>query len=430
MPCGHDFNSGLSRVEFMNKSGVSIHRAQTNETVNFNPFTPTFFQNPYGPYEKLRTLDPISKSGNNGWLVSRYQDVTYAMLNSDLSVNPRNWAGFSAHCGSGDSVIAAEEAIKDWIVMLDFPDHTHIRSLLTPELRRIDYSKIGSQVELALDDLVHPLLDVKRFDLMNKIAKKIPAITTCKLLGVPLEYDRQVVKWCRDLLPALDPLLRQEDAVRVNKAITEFTVLLKELSKSKLDGTESDLLSNLLTATKSNKNVSFEKLIANCIFLFLASYETTTNLIGNGMLAFMRFPDEYKKLQENPLLIQSAVEEALRFDSPVQLTYRNAHENFKLGEKHIEKGDQLMLLIGSANRDPSVFEDPEKFNISKQRVQHLAFGRGMHTCLGVNLAKLQGKIVFTAIAEKFPNIRMADDTLKWKPSLMVRGLLKLPVTTS
>jgi cytochrome P450 len=247
------------------------------------------------------------------------------------------------------------------------------------------------------------------------------------MLGVPPQDRDRFRQWSRDLAPTIDPMILPEQITRAAAAIDQFSEYFRHLIAERRSEPKKDLLSAMIAAEEHGDTLSIEELIANAMLLLNAGHETTTNLIGNGVLALLRNPAELERLRADPGLVPSAVEELLRFDSPVQMTGRRAKVDQQVGGAEVAAGQQVIVLIGAANRDPDRFADPDRLDVARSGNDHLSFGGGAHYCLGASLARAEGQIAIAALIARFPRLRLTNEALEWRETLTLRGLKSLPL---
>jgi cytochrome P450 len=282
-----------------------------------------------------------------------------------------------------------------------------------------------------IQDIVNQLLDRVQdagvMDVIADLAYPLPITVIAQMLGVPVEDSDRLKQWSFDISRTLDPVMTLDLFKQVNSSIMTFIEYLRHLITERRNHPQQDLLSAMIVAREQSDMLSEDELIATCIFLFAAGHETTSNLIGNGLLALLRHPDELNKLKQNPTLIQSAIEELLRYESPVQLWWRTALEDIEFGNSIILKGQMVIVHLGAANRDPDQFPDPDRLDITRRENRHIAFSNGIHTCLGAALARLETEIVFNTLLERMPNLKLQSNAVEWDEIMSLRSLKALPI---
>jgi pimeloyl-[acyl-carrier protein] synthase len=409
----------------------SGHKPLADGAFDFNPLLPEFVADPYPIYYRLQAEDPVHWSPRVGaWLVSRYADVA-AILQDKRFVK----SGFV------DLRMAAlhirEEELelhplllmqRKWLMFLDPPHQTRIRMAFAQAFSPHVIHAMRTDIQEIVDKLIDKVQDRGILDLIGDFGHPLPVLVISRILGVPTTDSMEFKQWSQDISRTVDPILTDEILERANVAATAMTEYFQELLADRRKNPRQDLLTDLARAVGSENGLTEEEAVATCVALFVSGYETTVNLIGNGMLALLRHPDQLQLLRENPSLIQSAVEELLRYDCSVQQPSRRALEDVEIGGKVIRKNQRLFLLLGAANRDSTQFPNPDRLDITRKNNAHLAFGRGVHFCVGVWLARLEGQIAISTLLRRLPNLTLQTDTPAWRAASNWRGLKALPVS--
>jgi len=392
--------------------------------VEFNPLLPDFRLNPYPTYQRLQNEDPVHKSMLPGiWVLSRYADVS--MVLRDARFGRADAETFwRERLGEGP----AHAILSKWMLFRDPPDHTRLRTLVNKAFTPRAIENLRPRVQEIVNELLDAVQHEGGMDLMAAFAYPLPVLVICEMLGVPAK-DRAIFKeWSGDLARILDPILTPEVVERGHVLIGSMAEYFHELIGQLRKNPEGNLLDAMIAAEEQGDRLSEEELLANCILLFGAGHETTVNLIGNGTLALLRHPEQLAKLQANLDLIESTVEECLRYESPVQMTGREAKQDLEIGGISIAAGERLFTLLGAANRDPLQFSKPDRFDITRADNKHLAFGYGIHFCLGASLARLEGQIAIGTLVRRLPGLKLETDTPQWREAFTLRGLQSLPVS--
>lgn len=396
----------------------------------FDPFDPEFRREPYATYAKLREEDPVHESPLGIWVLSRYSDIVSVLHNPATSSDQTNSDIVQLFQeNSPESYQAISERRRRVFLFMDPPDHTRLRSLVSKAFTPRYVDGLRPRIAEIVDGLIDVALERGALEVIEEFAYPLPMTIISEMLGVP-PSDNDVFKgWSRELAQSLDPdiMLPPEVVERRQKAVEEFSEYFLGLIAERRKSPRDDLLSALIAAEEEGDKLNEEELIATCILLLVAGHETTVNLIANGVLAFLRNPAECEKLREDPALAKSAVEEVLRYDPPVQLTGRVLLEDFELGGHTIKKGQTAILLLGSANRDPEQFADPDRLDIERKPNPHIAFSVGIHFCLGAYLARAEGQVALAGFASRLPQARLSAGVLDYKENLVLRGLSALPV---
>jgi cytochrome P450 len=319
---------------------------------------------------------------------------------------------------------------EDAISMLsaDPPDHTRLRSLVSKAFTPRAVESLRPRIEQIVDEHLDAVADSGRMDVIEDLAYPLPVTVIAEMLGVPASERAQFKAWSDDIVLGLGVNNSIDDARRSRKAVRELQAYFARAAEERRREPREDLLSALVAAEEEGDRLTAAEVYQTCDLLLVAGHETTTNLIGNGLLALLRHREQWELLRRDPSLIDGAVEELLRYDSPVQATGRGYPDGYDVDGVHVEPHTQLFLLLGAGNRDPAQFPDPERLDITRTDVKPLSFGHGIHYCLGAPLARIEGAIALRAIAERFPDVRLASDRLEWSPNLILRGLKSLPVT--
>jgi cytochrome P450 len=388
-----------------------------------------FKADPFPFLEHLRASEPVYRTalpdGTTVWLVTRYEDVLGLLRDERLTKNRRR-------------ALTPEQARKlPWtppmfrplernMLDLDPPDHTRLRSLVhkafTPHL----VDKMRTRVQALADELLDVVGPRGEMDLIRDYALPLPMTIITEILGVPTEDRDNFHKWSNAVVSLSSP----SPTLRVIPSVWRFLRYLRRLFKVRRSDPRDDLVSALIKAEEAGDRLSEDELLAMVFLLLIAGQETTVNLIGNGVLALLQNPHQLEKLRDDPTLIKLAVEELLRYTSPVLMTTeRYALENATINDVTIPRGEMILGVIGSANRDQTVFNNPNELNLARDPNKHLSFGQGIHFCLGAPLARMESQIAIDTLLKREPNLQLKIDpeSLRWRPSIMLRGLQALPV---
>ena len=395
--------------------------------VAYNPFEPGFTDDPYPAYAALREHDPVHQSPFGIWLLFRYDDVRCLLRDTTLSVEDAN----AKPNAMSEMIreIAGDRADRGSYAMLnrDAPDHTRLRRLVS----KVFTPRAVERLRPRIDALVHESLDQAaargEMDVIADLAFPLPFTVISEMLGMP-EVDHELLRtWSGLLVRTLEPI-NDPDVVRdIGEAGDAMRDLLTTVVAQKRQAPAGDLLSALIAAEDDGDVLSDEELLDQVMLLYIAGHETTVNLIGNGMLALLRNPEQLEGLRGDPSLVRAAVDELLRFDSPVQRTARITNAEVELGGKVLPKGAFVVAAIGAANRDPAHFADPDRLDVARADNRHIAFGFGIHFCLGAPLARVEGQIALQSLLRRMPRLRLAGPEPEWRESSTLRGLKALPV---
>ncbi len=401
--------------------------SETSE-VSFSPFNPAFLSDPYPTYHFLRNEDPVHWSpGVNAWLLTRYRDAMAALRDTRLGREPRNVEGVEDTKPSQPPGAFRQMQLQ-WLVFRDPPDHSRLRSLLNKAFTHRVAERLRPKIQEVADDLLDRVQAARRMDVIADYAFPLPVIVIAELLGVPVEDRHQLRQWANDLVGAIDITETPEVIERAGNVTLQFYDYLRDLLHQRRSNPKDDLMSALIIAEEQGESLSEDELLGMCVFLLLAGHDTTLSLVGNGMLSLLRHPDQLEKLRRDPTLITTAVEEFLRYESPVQLTFRLALVDIEIGGKPIQKGQYVCIGFGAANRDPDQFPEPDRLNVARHPNRHLAFGGGIHFCPGAPLGQMEGQIAISTLLRRMPNLQLESNQAAWRRMVVFRGLKTLPVS--
>ena len=316
------------------------------------------------------------------------------------------------------------------MLSLDPPDHRRLRALVNKAFTQRAVAALGPHVRSLAHRLLDGVDDPSGFDLMETVARPLPVIVIARMLGVPPEDRIQLRGRTERRARLLDPTASAAEREDAGRAAKDFDAYFAPLVEARRADPWDDILRGLVRAEEEGDRLDGREILDMLRLLLLAGHETTVNLIGNGVLALLRHPDQLERLRDDPALIPAAVEELLRYDSPVQLDIRRGLEDCAVNGFRVRRGDDIVLLIGGANRDPERFADPERFDVGRTGIGHLSFGRGIHHCLGAPLARIQGRIALEVLLERFASIRLAHPAPRFRESVLLRGLESLPVAAA
>ncbi|HEY5827971.1 MAG: cytochrome P450 [Hyphomicrobiaceae bacterium] len=394
----------------------------------FNPMSPAVIADPYPYYHRLRAKDPVHKSPLGFFVASRHSDVSFAIRDKRFG---KDFVGrMTRRFGPQVMEEPVYRSMRHWMLQLDPPDHTRLRGLVVKAFtaRRVD--EMRPRIQQIVDQAIDRVASQGRMDLIADFAYRLPVVVICQMLGIPKEEHELFFMGARASGRLLDPvpLSREEiDAASAgNLASAEYFRALFELRRRQPGD---DLTTQLVQAEEEGSKLSNEELTANIILLFGAGHETTVNLIGNGLLALHRNPDQLRRLHDDPSLVTNAVEELLRYDSSVQMTGRTTLEDVELGGVPIAKGESVLCLLGAANRDPAAYPEPDRLDVTRPNIRPLSFGGGIHFCLGAQLARIEGEIAISTLLRRLPGLTIDDvESPDWRQTFVLRGLNRLPAS--
>ncbi len=387
---------------------------------------PEVLANPYPLFHRLRREAPVHwDSFLHAWIVTRYADVVEVLqsFSADRTPTPEQLAGM----GLSQLSPMAELMVKQMLFM-DAPAHSRLRSLASKAFTPARIQVLKEHIREIVDRLLSEVREKGGMDVIADLAEPLPAIVTAEMLGVPVSDHRKLKVWSANFAEMLGNFQHNPDHAQVMvQTVEEMTAYFREAVEEQKQHPREGLISSLLAAEIDGDRLSDEEIVANTIITMVGGQETTTNLIGNGVLSLLRYPEQMQKLRDDLSLIPSAVEEMLRFESPSQHTARLAPSDRELGGKLIRKRQAVIAVMAAANRDPERFPDPDQFDIARQDNRHLAFGYAAHFCFGAPLARMEGQIAFESLLRAFTNLRLEPQELIWRTNLGLRGLRSLKI---
>jgi cytochrome P450 len=403
--------------------------------------------NPYPFYAQLRQQDPVHWDEDLGfWILTRYTDIEALYTDERFSRAQGLMRGFARLAEPEQQIVEpVYQSFSKTVFYADPPYHTHLRSLMNHAFTPRRVEQLRPYIQRTVDELLNTARDRDHVDIIHDLAYPLPVMVIAELLGLPVSDRARFKKWSDDLFAILGTVRQKPRDLleRAAQSLEEMTDYVKALSRKRRDSPENDLLTALLAVTtdpascphltqfpaahQASAVLTEDELVSNINILLSTGHETTTHLLGNGMHALLQHPHQMRLLRAQPSLLTSAIEEMLRYESPVQITYRSALVDAEINGKHIRRGDLVNSVLGSANRDPERFSDPDCFSITRSEGRHLGFGMGIHFCIGAPLVRLEAEIVFETILRRFPDITLAAESLAWQEHPIFRGLKSLPV---
>ena len=389
---------------------------------------PEVLADPYPLYHRLRTEDPVHWDPFlHAWVVTRYADVVDVLhhFSADRTPTPKQLSDLNLSALNPIAQIMVRQ-----MLFLDPPDHTRLRALASAAFTPRRVEQLRSHIEDVMNGLIDRVSAQGQMDVIADFAAPAPAIITAEMLGVPAEDHADLKDWSQDFAEMLGNFQHNPERYpRVLRSVENLSSYFREAMKKQRAAPRDGLIRAMMEAEVEGERLNEEEIIANLIVTMVGGQETTTNLIGNGLLSLLRHPAELEKLRANPALIPSAVEELLRFESPSQHTARLAPEDTQLGGKAIRKRQAVIAVMGAGNRDPERFPEPDRLDLERKDNRHLAFGWAAHFCFGAALARLEGQIAFQLLLKRLPDLSLKTAApLAWRHNLGLRGLTALPVT--
>lgn len=387
----------------------------------FQLFSKEFTQNPYPAYLKLRETQPVSKmrfpDGQLGWLITLYEDAVEILKDSRVIKDVSKLFGGNMESGS---------VFMHNMLFSDPPDHKRLRGLVQKAFTPQMIAGMRERIQEITDELLDKAAPEERMNLIDDFAFPLPIIVISEILGIPTEDRDKFRVWSNSLIEGSNG----EHAAEMFHHVNEFIQYLSVWFEKVRENPSRDLISQLIQAEDGGDQLTERELYGVVTLLIIAGHETTVNLIGNSILALLEHPDQLARLKNQPELIHNAIEESLRFNGPVEFsTSRWANEDMDFRGQYIRRGDLIIISLNSANHDPEAFKDPEIFDITREKSPHLAFGKGIHLCLGAPLARLEGEIAIRSLIQRFPKMKLAVDKneLEWRPGMIVRGVKEIPL---
>ncbi|MGI8744125.1 MAG: cytochrome P450 [Bryobacteraceae bacterium] len=388
---------------------------------------PEVLANPYPLYRRLRTEDPVHWDPYLcAWVVTRYRDIVHVLhyFSADRTPTPRQLTAM----GLSAMNPIAQVMVKQMLFM-DAPAHSRLRTLASTAFSPARVAVLRSHIQEIVEKLIDAVEPAGRMDAIADLAYPLPAIVTAEMLGVPVSDRDQLKAWSADFAEMLGNFQHNPDRIpQVLRSVEDMTAYFMARMGELREHPRPGLIHSLMTAEVDGERLSDEEVVANCIVTMVGGQETTTNLIGNGLLTLLRNPDQLGRLLDDPSLIPSAVEELLRYESPSQHTARIAPADIVMSGREIRKGQAVIAVMAAGNRDPEQFPDPDRLDVGRNEKRHLAFGWAAHFCFGAALARIEGQIAFETLLRRLPNLRLIPQPLVWRENLGLRGLISLPVT--
>jgi pimeloyl-[acyl-carrier protein] synthase len=387
---------------------------------------PEVMASPYGLYRELREADPVHWDPFlHAWVVTRYADIVTVLsrFSADRTLKPEQLDGMGL--GSLKPII---EVMARQMLFRDPPAHTRLRTLCAAAFTPARVAVLRGHIQDIADQLVDRFIGLGSADIVADFAAPMPAIVTAEMLGVPASDHEKLKQWSIDFAEILGNFQHQPDRVsRVAASVRDMTNYFRAAIRQQETDPHEGLVHSLAQAQVDGIRLTEEEIIANCILTMIGGQETSTNLISSGLLTLLQHPDQMRMLLDDPSLVPLAVEELLRYESPIQHTARVAHEDLSLGDKLIRRGQSVVAVLAAGNRDPERFPNPDVLDVKRGDKGHLAFGWAAHFCFGAPLARIEGQIAFSTILGRLKNLELASEDFVWRENFGLRGLSGLPV---
>jgi len=391
---------------------------------DLNAISPSFIENPYPTLDMLRQESPVHENPDGSVYLTRYQDCLAVYRSRDMLSDKTE--AFGEKFGKCPLL----EHHTTSLIFNDPPYHTVVRKLISGAFTPRKLREMEALIETIVDDLLDTIAEENTIDMVADFGTILPTEIISFMLGIPKEFRQKLRGYSISILGALDPVVSNERMHVGNKAVSEFSEILNDLINYRRENPDSaqqgEVLESLIFGAHEGRKLDQKELIQNCIFLLNAGHETTTSLVSNSVSLFLDHPEQHRKLLDDPTLIEGAVEECLRVESPLQIGNRQAATDFTFGDYKIKEGTYIHTSIAGANRDTSVIVDPHKFDIERKNNKHIAFITGIHVCLGATLARMEGRIALGRLLTRFPNMQRNGDAERL-PLARFRGFTRLPV---
>jgi cytochrome P450 len=402
---------------------------QRTAPVGFAPEDPAFVANPYPAYADLRGAGRIHyHEATNQWIVPHYTDVNALLRDRRFG---RTYLHLATHRQMGRPE-DAEEAREFWylirngILDMEPPDHTRVRRLVATAFTPKMVQDLRPTIQRLMDGLVDRVQGAGEVDLIREVAEPLPVTVIAELLGIPEEDRHHLRPWSAEICRMYELRPTEEDARAASTAAVEFSEYLRGLIQERRRRPTPDLIGELVQVVDEGDRLTEDEMIGTCVLILNAGHEATVNVTGNGWWALFRNPDQLALLRRDHSMVPRAVEELMRYDTPLQMFERWILEDAEVCGAHVPKGQELALLFGSANHDPAVFDRPDELDIARRHNPHMSFGAGIHFCLGAPLARLELDVSFSTLLRRVPHMELAAEP-KWKPNYIIRGLMELRV---
>ncbi|MGY0692428.1 cytochrome P450 family protein [Virgibacillus sp. FSP13] len=385
-------------------------------------FTKAFTPNPYPAYAQLREEEPVTRvllpDGQYAWIITRYEDALEALKNQKFIKD------FTKLQDNGD--IGGSSVFSENMLFADMPDHKRLRGLVSKAFTPQMIAGMRDRIQEISDELLEETTGQDKMNLIDAFAFPLPIIVICEMLGIPAEDRDKFRIWSNSMIEGSNGKYAQD----IQQHMSDFVQYLGQRFATVRENPGEDLISKLIIAEEQGDQLTEKELYGVVSLLIIAGHETTVNFIGNSVLALLENPEQLELLKSQPELIKTAIEETLRYNDPVEFsTSRWAGEDLEFKGQSIKKGDLVIVILNSANHDPNQFKDPEILDITREKSKHLAFGKGIHACLGAPLARLEGEIAITSFFKRYPNAQLNVDKkdLEWRSGMVVRGVRELPI---
>ncbi len=421
----HHLDSAWFAVDMGARMG--LERLRTG--IVFNPTRADLRVDPHPFYRELRERDPVHRSwAGDGWVLSRYDDCLAVLTDRAYSSDERHLRRY-ARLARRNRLAGLPDFYEEGMGSMlrqDAPDHTRLRTLVSKAFTPRAVERMRGRIVEVTDELIAGFEGESEIDLVPRFAGPLPVVVIAEMLGIPIEDRERFRYWSDEVVRTLGDSTA-DDNRRAMAARSELCAYFKTICDARRSEPRDDLISGLVAAEEAGDRLTSQDLMNILVLLLVAGNETTTKLIGNAVLALLSQPDQLELLRSEPKRVPGAVDELLRFDGPVQLTSRIVLEDGEVAGAPVQRGQQLVLLLAAANRDPEQFDRPDRLDVTRENVRHLAFGQGSHFCLGAQLARLEAGIALEALITRFPDLRAGSQPVAWGDNTVLRGPTRLPL---
>jgi cytochrome P450 len=409
---------------------VSEQHSGESEKAKYDLFSPSFLADPHSVFHRMRAEDPIYWHPDlKAWIFTRYKDIVVMTRDRRLSAERVGQFVIGASEALRPKIDAIGRFIGHWLLCQDPPRHTLLRTLVAKAFSPQVVEGLRPTIQDLVDEMLDVFIDSGQMDIVQDLSFPLPAMVIGKMLGVPPHRIDDFKKWTTDVFALFGGGLATDEIIETGyRGVTALDGYFRELIAERRGALTGDLLSRLIAAEEQGAFLSEEELVSTCAMLMVGGHETTAHFIGNSVLALLQNPSEMRKLRDDPSLIEGAVEELMRHDGSVFMVSRRATEDIDFGDVTVRANDFTIAFIQAGNRDPAVFEDADRLDITRRGTKSLSFGHGIHFCIGAALARLEAEVALSTILRRLPNLDLAAETADWIPSLGLRGLATLPVT--
>src|SRR5215471_8858451 len=387
--------------------------------IELTPLDEPFRVDPHPVLARLRAREPVHYDQViNRWVLTRADDIEQVLRDRSMSVHPEN-------ANEGTFMRIFERFSEFSMLFQDPPEHTRLRALVSKAFTARAVERLRPRIHEIIGDLLDAVAGLDRFDVIEVFAGPLPVIVIAEMLGVDPADRQDFKRWSDAEAMGLNPLLTEDEQATADKAGDELREYLQRALDERRAHPRDDLISGMIAVEEGGDQLTDSEIVSMCELLLAAGNVTTTDLIGNGLWVLLRHPEQIAKLRDDPALIPNAVEEILRFESPVVQTARIPMRDLEIGGCPIRRGESVMMSLAAANRDPDRYREPDRFDVGRKEIHHQSFGGGAHFCLGAPLARLETQLAIAALLERFPRLHLADEPLEWRALPTFRGLSKL-----